>query len=48
MTITRRVTLLDLVKAVQDNSQSDDEAVAVLTHMLKKKVKSVQLLPAAA
>jgi hypothetical protein len=48
MMITRRVTLLDLVKAVQDCARSDEEAVAVLTHMLKKKVRSVRLLPAAA
>ena len=45
---TRRVTLLELVTAVQDVAGSDEEAVAVLTHMLKKSVRSVRLLPAAA
>jgi len=45
---TRRVTLFELVEAVQDIAASDEEAVAVLTHILKKSVKSVRLLPAAA
>lgn len=44
----RRVTLLELVEAVQDNVRSDEEAVAVLTHLLKKSVKAVRPLPAAA
>jgi hypothetical protein len=46
--MTRRVTLLDLVKAVQDVARDDDEATAVLTHMLKKSVRSVRILPQAA
>jgi hypothetical protein len=45
---TRRVTLLDLVKAVQDVAGTDEEAVLVLTHMLKKSVRSVRVLPEAA
>ena len=45
---TRRVTLLELVKAVQDTAKTDEEAVAVLTHILKKSVKSVRLMPEAA
>jgi hypothetical protein len=49
MTKTRRVTLLEVVEAVQDCARSDEEAVAVLTHLLKKSVRSVQLImPAAA
>ena len=46
--MTRRVTLLDLVKAVQDVARDDEEATAVLTHMLKKSVRSVRILPQAA
>jgi hypothetical protein len=46
--MSRRVTLLDLVKAVQDVAGTDEEAVAVLTHMLKKNVRSVRILPEAA
>jgi len=30
----RRVTLLELVQAVQDNCRSDTEVVAVITHMV--------------
>jgi hypothetical protein len=45
---TRRVTLLQLVEAVQDNARSDEEAVAVLTHLLKKSVKAIRPLPIAA
>ena len=48
MRITRRVTLLELVKTVQDVASSDEEAVAVLTHLLKKSVKTVRPLPVAA
>lgn len=48
MSRTRRVTLFELVTAVQDTARSDDEAVAVLTHILKKSVKSVRLMPEAA
>lgn len=44
----RRVTLFELVEAVQDTAGSDEEAVAVLTHILKKSVKSVRLMPEAA
>ena len=44
----RRVTLLQLVEAVQDNARSDEEAVAVLTHLLKKSVKAIRPLPIAA
>jgi hypothetical protein len=44
----RRVTLLELVVAVQDNVRSDEEAVAVLTHLLKKSVKAIRPLPVAA
>ena len=43
----RRVTLLQLVEAVQDNARSDEEAVAVLTHILKS-VKTIRPLPIAA
>ena len=32
---TRRVTLLQLVQAVQDNCGSDAEVVAVITHLVK-------------
>ena len=46
--MTRRVTLLDLVKAVQDVARDDEEAIAVLTHMLKKSVRPVRILPEAA
>jgi hypothetical protein len=31
----RRVTLLELVQAVQDNCRSDAEVVAVIAHMVK-------------
>jgi len=44
----RQVTFLELIEAVQDTARSDEEVVAVLTHLLKKSVKSVRLLPAAA
>ena len=30
----RRVTLLELIQAVQDNCGSDAEVVAVITHMI--------------
>jgi hypothetical protein len=48
MSRTRRVTLLELVTAVQDTARSDEEVVAVLTHILKNSVKSVRLMPEAA
>jgi hypothetical protein len=31
---TRQSTLFDLVRAVQDHTQSDEEAVAVIAHLL--------------
>jgi hypothetical protein len=43
----RRVTLLELVEAVQDTARSDEEVVAVLTHLLKT-VRTVRALPVAA
>ena len=33
-TKTRRTTLLELVRAVQDNCRSDAEVIAVITHMV--------------
>ena len=33
-TKSRRTTLLELVRAVQDNCRSDAEVVAVITHMV--------------
>jgi hypothetical protein len=33
-----------LVTAVQDCARTDEEAVAVLTHLLKKSVRSVRLI----
>jgi hypothetical protein len=30
-----RLTILDLVRAIQDQTNSDDEAVAVLSHLLR-------------
>ena len=45
----RRVTILELVEAVQDTAGSDDEAVAVLTHLLKSiKLRALRPLPAVA
>ena len=45
----RRVTLLQLVEAVQDIARSDEEAVAVLSHLLQSKsVKTIRPLPIAA
>lgn len=44
---TRQVTLLELVSAVQDTARSDEEAVAVLTHLLRT-VRLYRSLPAAA
>lgn len=32
---TLQLTILDLIRAVQDATASDAEAVAVLTHLLK-------------
>lgn len=32
---TVQFTILELIRAVQDATASDDEAVAVLTHLLK-------------
>jgi hypothetical protein len=43
----KRVTLLELVEAVQDIANSDEEAVAVLTHLLRTRRLS-RSLPAAA
>ena len=43
----KRVTLLELVEAVQDMARSDEEAVAVLTHLLRT-VRLSRPLPAAA
>jgi len=43
----RRVTLLELIEAVQDTSCSDDEVVAVLTHLLKS-VRTLRPMPAVA
>jgi hypothetical protein len=43
----RRVTLLELIEAVQDTSGSDDEVVAVLTHLLKS-VRTLRPMPAVA
>lgn len=43
----KRVTLLELVSAVQDVARSDDEVVAVLTHLLKT-VRVTRQLPAVA
>jgi hypothetical protein len=44
-----RVTLLQLVEAVQDTARSDEECVAVLTHMLKTvKLKATRPIPAVA
>jgi len=44
---SQTVTLLELVKVVQDIAGSDDEVVAVLTHLLKS-AKTVRRLPVAA
>lgn len=35
MTHSAHLTVLELVKAVQDTAGSDDEAVAIIQHMLK-------------
>jgi len=44
-----RVTLKELVEAVQDTAGSDEECVAVLTHLLKSvKLKAERPLPAVA
>ena len=34
MKISRRVTMLELVQMVQDTARSDEEVVAVITHMI--------------
>jgi len=44
---TKQVTLFELIEAVQDTSRSDEEAVAVLTHLLRT-VRLYRELPAAA
>lgn len=46
---TRQVTLLELIAAVQDTARSDEEAVAVLTHLLRtvRLHRSLQLPEAA-
>jgi hypothetical protein len=47
--ITRRITILELVKAVQDTARSDEEAVAVLTHLLSTRAaRLARPLPVAA
>lgn len=43
----KRVTILELVEAVQDIARSDEEAVAVLTHLLRS-ARLSRPLPAAA
>jgi hypothetical protein len=43
----KRVTLLELVEAVQDIARSDEEAVAVLAHLLRT-VRLSRPLPIAA
>jgi len=49
MSQVRRVTLLELVAAVQDIAGSDEEVVAVLTHLLKSvKLKADRPIPAVA
>lgn len=49
MSKTKQVTLLELVSAVQDTARSDEEAVAVLTHLLRTvRVYRPLPLPAAA
>ena len=45
----KRVTILELVEAVQDIAGSDEEVVAVLTHLLKTRtVRASRPLPVAA
>ena len=34
----RRITLLELVQAIQDNCRSDAEVVAVITHMVNTRL----------
>jgi len=47
--ITRRTTILELVKAVQDTARSDEEAVAVLAHLLSTRAaRLARPLPVAA
>ncbi len=43
----KRVTILELVKAVQDTAGSDEEVVAVLTHILRS-ARATRPLPAVA
>ncbi|MGH7786663.1 MAG: hypothetical protein ACRERC_07335 [Candidatus Binatia bacterium] len=45
----KRVTIFELVEAVQDIAGSDEEVVAVLTHLLKTRtVRASRLIPVAA
>jgi hypothetical protein len=44
----RRVTILELVEAVQDIASSDEEVVAVLAHILKMARREPRPLPVAA
>lgn len=43
----KRVTIFELVKAVQDTAGSDEEVVAVLTHILRS-ARATRPLPAVA
>jgi hypothetical protein len=48
-TRTRSITIFDLVKAVQDTARSDEEAVAVLEHLLRTRAARLSRpLPVAA
>jgi hypothetical protein len=45
---TVQLTILDLIHAIQDATASDDEAVAVFTHILKtRRVLTRRVLTAA-
>jgi hypothetical protein len=47
--IKRHITIFELVKAVQDTARSDEEAVAVLAHMLRTRAARLSRpLPVAA
>ena len=37
MTLNRRITLLELVQAIQDHCSSDDEVVALITHLVNSR-----------
>jgi hypothetical protein len=47
MRTAKRVTILELVKAVQDTAGSDEEVVAVLSHILRT-ARATRPLPAVA